>query len=678
MGYRKFRVSAYEDDPVELWGDVSYFKRIWCIAEFSMRLMARFDDGLQTSYRWWCPLLNFLLHTRIGKAAIRDDQPSAAQQFLEVAPEYRKAGVTGRFCAYAAWQPHVAIRLPTTHRQRQQQSIALHFLSLEGMLRTVTTATASVADDVVQVVTTLYADVCSRVFPGLEPGSVPAPIMQMVKWAIRNGLHGDELRQEIALRDSHSEFCGPVRDFMYVAHPKGYLLPYLHYVSDYIRQGGDSLFAIELLLTWRQVLQEERHWQYNGKKLRTYIVPIERHVDATTRERDSIAKYQTALAMFKAKKGMNQLGSKIEMKIAEKKAQRAAANAQPGDTPNGAPSSPATGSSTVPPAEPQPPQLSEFQHWKLPADRLPLYTFASTAVAWLTDGNLLPKDPSYYFCDVRTCRSFMDYIPITQKNADESGRHVAYLIARDDAPEMMFKAVRASGYRILYPVHEANSRIFAQGQNTMRNKLSSGQAGESADERAHLTRFSCSSVSSCVFLEYVPNSVRRLVDESGHVYRAAVYVDASVRVIVPASAVNMIPADRLTRANQHRSVGLGSQQYANMLIRLEDRRAFGTLFDSVCVGASPADLAALPIKVPHFVPNLPELLYQARDDGRLYRAEVRAELEAAEQRQQQEDDRRAPAQQRSVLQQQMSKQGESSAVSSSSSSPPPPPLQQMQ
>ena len=240
--------------------DLSYVNRIWCIAEFAVRVSGRGQDRFKDSSSFFTDLWHmhgpsdFVAHHG-GSGIVRNLKLETVEQLKS---DYVLRSLEGCFVQL------VGARTPTVPMGKLIASM----LCFEGMMSIVVDAAAAQARDIPVVIGTLYSDLCERMFGSssgsgssssggsnasvdASPAPIPAAIQGVLDWCMRCGVGASVITDP--MREA-TEWAELQRAFYRLVDPaQGVLKAYLVFLGPHIKQGANSLLLLERLLATLQI-----------------------------------------------------------------------------------------------------------------------------------------------------------------------------------------------------------------------------------------------------------------------------------------------------------------------------------------------------------------------------------------------------------------------------------------
>ena len=212
----------------------SYVNRIWCIAEFAVRVSGRgqenFKDCVEYYARLWEQHAQDFRAHHDGAGVVRGLN---LRGIRELKSDYVLGSLEG--C-------RVELNAPSNILHAK---LMASMMSFEGMCCIVADAAATHVRDVPLVISTLYGDLCNRLFAGNQPDPPPIPpaLQSVLSWCIACGVGAPRVKVGeggwVQMQQSFYALVDPAT---------GVLKQYLTFTAAHMKQGANSLMLLERLL----------------------------------------------------------------------------------------------------------------------------------------------------------------------------------------------------------------------------------------------------------------------------------------------------------------------------------------------------------------------------------------------------------------------------------------------
>lgn len=208
--------------------------RIWCIAEFAVRVSGRgqenFKDCVEFYARLWEQNAQDFKAHHDGPGVVRG---LALREIKELKSDYVLHSLEG--C-------RIELNAPSNILHAKLMS---SMMSFEGLCCIVADAAATQVRDVPVVIATLYGDLCNRLFAGNKPDPPPIPpaMMAVLTWCIECGVGAPRMKV------GDAGWPALQRSFYSLVDPaSGIMKRYLEFTAAHMKQGANSLMLLERLL----------------------------------------------------------------------------------------------------------------------------------------------------------------------------------------------------------------------------------------------------------------------------------------------------------------------------------------------------------------------------------------------------------------------------------------------
>jgi hypothetical protein len=230
-GWKLWRIG--KDCFGALYENDEYPQRIWCMAEYLLRMLNRGSEAIGMSREnWWSPLL----------AQAYDEGTAMVLSFSVVGTQalQHRVILTGQ---HTNWADGAQTSAPVFSMPEERQAVVKALLRPKGFLDLLADVQATVPDDIPLVLASLLNQLAAVL--GME--ALPAGITNMVSWFVASGTQYEALHSEAA---AGLELYGSKLSDITPADLQQLLPPYVQDVSKLICLDGTDLAIFDRLLIY--------------------------------------------------------------------------------------------------------------------------------------------------------------------------------------------------------------------------------------------------------------------------------------------------------------------------------------------------------------------------------------------------------------------------------------------